>query len=610
MHTWSVHSMSWALTIGIACAAAILAALLGALGTMRAMRRRAPAQAARAVAGTPEAALVRPAPPVALPVTTHGNGHDAAEDEHLRAERADIDRRSAALEASHTALATAERVRNLMISKLSHEVRTPLNSIITLSQLLGDGTTGPLAPDQQRYIEVIHRSGTTLLGLINDVLDVAHIEAGRMDLQMSAVDVRPLIRGVGAAGEDRARGKGLPLHLNPPRVPTLAHADEDRLRQVLAALVDHAIQETTNGYVELSSDSDERSVIIRVSDTSAGASPELRGAEFDVFLTQPADRAPGPGMILAGKLTQLMGGTLVVDSAPGEGTTFSLSLPRSTDGSAAERAAEPAVTRAPISPAHVLLIEDDELERQRVADLLQNAGYRVSVASSGQDGLNNLREGRFDAVVLDLVMPGMTGLDVLRAARADEHLSSVPFVVLSALYMTRSEREVLGPTVAAVVRKGEGTGDELTLHLSRALASRTTAGPPPPSMPAERIARVLLIEEDDDNLFAIEQVLASLPVAIETAATGKEAVEICRRRAPDLILMDVELPGVSGVDVSADIRRLPDCADIPIIALTATTDRGSRSQVSEGGRDAYLSKPVKPGDVVDAVTRALQLGIH
>jgi signal transduction histidine kinase/DNA-binding response OmpR family regulator len=601
--------MSSALTIGIACAAAILAATLGALGMLLAVRRRAAVQATRSVGGTSETAPPQPAAPAAPTASTRGNGH-AADDEHLRAERAEIDRRSAAVEASRTALATAERVRNLMISKLSHEVRTPLNSIITLSQLLGDGTTGPLAPDQHRYIEVIHRSGTTLLGLINDVLDVAHIESGRMDLQMGTVDVRPLIRGVGAAGEERARSKGLPLHMNPPRVPTLAHADEDRLRQVLAALVDHAIQETTNGYIELSSDSDDRWVIIRVSDTGAGSSPELRHAEFDVFLAQPADRPPGPGLILAGKLTQLMGGTLVVDSAPGEGTTFSLSLPRSTDGSAAQRTSEAVVTRAPISPAHVLLIEDDELERLRVADILQNAGYRVSVASSGQDGLNNLREGHFDAVVLDLVMPGMTGLDVLRAARADEHLSSVPFVVLSALYMTRSEREVLGPTVAGVVRKGEGTGDELTMHLARALASRTAAGPPPPSMPAHPLARVLVIEDDDDNLFAIEQVLASLPVTIETATTGRDAIEICRRRAPNLILMDVELPGVSGADVSGDIRRLPDCADIPIIALTATAERGPRSQVPEGRCDAYLSKPVKPGDVVNAVTRALQLGIH
>jgi two-component system sensor histidine kinase/response regulator len=606
MHTWSEHSMSWALTIGIALAAATVAAVLGALGMLLAMRRRLLAEVARE--GAPTQVPPPPAASVAPASTAQPDGRAAA-DEHLRAEREELARRGAEVEASRDALATAERVRNLMISKLSHDVRTPLNSIITLSQLLGDGTTGPLAPDQRRYVEVINRSGTTLLGLINDVLDISHIESGRMDLQMGAVDVRPLIRGVGAASEERARGKGLPVHLNPPRAPLLALADEDRLRQVLSALVEHAILETTNGYVELSSESDDRNVIIRVSDTGPGSSPELRRAAFEVFLTQPTDRPPGPGMILAGKLTQLMGGTLVVDSAPGEGTTFLLSFPRAADGGAA-RASEPAVTRAPISPAHVLLIEDDELERQRVADLLQAAGYRVSVASSGQDGLNNLREGRFDAVVLDLVMPGMTGLDVLRAARADEHLSSIPFVVLSALYMTRSEREVLGPTVAAVVRKGEGTGDELTEHLARALSSRPTAGAQAPPQPGERLARVLLIEDDDENLFAIEQVLASLPVAIETAATGKDAVEICRRRAPDLILMDVELPGASGLDVSADIRRLPDCADIPIIALTATGDRTHTASPGNGGCDAYLSKPVKPGDVMNAVTRALQLGIH
>jgi signal transduction histidine kinase/CheY-like chemotaxis protein len=602
--------MSWALTmIGIACTAAIL----GALGMFLAGRRRS---LDRALERAPRPADAvpppeRPSPPVRA-VTANGDDSARAEDEQRRAqtERDDIARRGAELEAGRRALATAEGVRNLMISKLSHEVRTPLNSIITLSQLLGDGTTGPLAPDQRRYIEVIHRSGTTLLALINDVLDISHIEAGRMDLQMGAVDVRPLIRGVGAAGEERARSKGLPVHLNPPRAPVLAHADEDRLRQVLSALLDHAIQETTNGYVELSSETDDHSVIIRVSDTGPGSSPELRRVEFDIFLTHPADRPPGPGLILAGKLTKLMGGTLIVDSAPGEGTTFLLSLPRSSDEGAALRTPEPAVTPAPISPAHVLLIEDDELERQRVADLLQAAGYRVSVASSGQDGLNNLREGRFDAVVLDLVMPGMTGLDVLRAARADERLSSVPFVVLSALYMTRSERDVLGPTVAAVVRKGEGTGDELTAHLARALAARTSAGAPVPSLPAERLARVLLIEDDEDNLFAIEQVLASLPIAIETATTGKEAIEICQRRPPDLIVMDVELAGSSGLDVSADIRRLPDCAHIPIIALTATGELAERAAHPDGRCDAYLSKPVKPGEVVNAVTRALQLAIH
>lgn len=601
MHTWSVDSMSWTMTtVVVACAAATLGALAAMLMMLR---RRMPLPA------VPSATLPSPSPsPVAAPAPP-------ADTRSAELERRanELERRSAEVETRSRALETSERARNLVISKLSHEVRTPLNSIVTLSQLLDDGSAGSLAPDQRKYIEVIHRSSQTLLALINDLLDLSHIEAGRFELQLGTVDIRSLIRGVGAASEERARARGLPVHINPPRLPAMANADEDRLRQVLAALVDHAVQETTNGYVEISGEGDEERVLIRINDTGPGSTPELRGADFETFLTQSGARAPGPGLILAGKLTRLMGGTLVVDSAPGEGTTFSLSLPRAINGAATPaRLPElaPAVARSASAPAHVLLIEDDELERSRVADLLQGAGYRVSVASSGQEGLNRLREGRFEAVVLDLVMPGMTGLDVLRAARADEHLSSTPFIVLSALYMTRSEREVLGPTVAGVVRKGEGTGEELTTFLARALAARgaNDAGATPPR--TERLARVLLVEDDDDNLFAIEQVLASLPVTIETAASGKEAVEICRRRAPNLILMDVELPGDSGLDVSSDIRRLPDCADIPIIALTTGAEPGGRRAGIDGRCDAYLSKPVKPGDVVSAVSRALQLGIH
>ncbi len=611
MHTWSVDSMSWIITtVVVACAAASLAAL----ATVLLLRRRVPG-------------LVHPRPEAPAPLTTAAAGtldstqveQRAAEVEgriaELERRGVEADQRAAEIEARGQALETSERVRNLLISKLSHDVRTPLNSIITLSQLLNDGSAGALGPDQRKYAEVIHRSGQSLLALINDLLDLSHIEAGRFDLQMGAVDVRPLIRGVGAASEERARAKGLPVHINPPRLPILASADEDRLRQTLATLVDHAIQETTNGYVELSGEGDERQVVIRISDTGPGSTPELRRADFESFLTQTSlGKSPGPGLILAGKLARLMGGALVVDSAPGEGTTFSLTLARDNNGaSAAAKTPEPVPGARSGAPAHVLLIEDDELERGRVAELLQGAGYRVSVASSGQEGLNRLREGRFDAVVLDLVMPGMTGLDVLRAARTDDRLSATPFVVLSALYMTRSEREVLGPTVAAVVRKGEGTADELTTFLARALAARGARDTAPAPVTTERLARVLLVEDDDDNLFAIEQVLASLPVTIETATTGRDAIEICRRRAPNLILMDVERRGdvgESGLDVSADIRRLPDCADIPIIALTATAERTDRDPGTGVRGDTYLSKPVKPGDVVSAVSRALQLGIH
>jgi signal transduction histidine kinase/CheY-like chemotaxis protein len=382
----------------------------------------------------------------------------------------DLEFRAAELTARERTLQAAERLRNLLISKLSHDVRTPLNSMITLSQLLADGSTGPLSADQHKYSEVIHRSSQQLLSLVNDVLDLSHIEVERLDLQISAIDVRPLIRGVGAAHDDLARGKGLPLHLNPPRMPLLVDGDEDRLRQVLGTLVAHAVGETANGYVELSADGDDRQVAIRISDTGPGLSPELRAADFEAFLIHDPDRSPVPALILAGRLVKLMGGALTVDSSPGEGTTFVMTLPRSQAQSAAPaRSADEPDAR--MAGGHVLLIEDDAAERQRVADLLLGAGYRVSVAPSGQDGMAQLQSMSFDVVVLDLVMPGMSGLDVLRAVRGDDRLAAPPFVVLSALYMTRTEREVLGPSVMAVVRKGEGNAEELLAQVARARAA-------------------------------------------------------------------------------------------------------------------------------------------
>ncbi len=211
-----------------------------------------------------------------------------------------------------------DRLRSVLLSRMSHDLRSPLNSVITLSQLLAEGGAGPLSSDQRSYVEVINRNGRTLLGLINNILELA-------------------------AGE-----------------------------------------------------------------------------------TEQANAEPANG-----------------DHAGGE----------------------------PPGPPHgaVLLIEDDGMERQRVGGLLERAGFSVTPASSGDEGLGLLRSRRFDAVVLDLVMPGLTGLDVLRAARVEERLAEVPFIVLSALYMTKTERAVLGPGVVSVVRKGDVTSDELTLALRRAI---------------------------------------------------------------------------------------------------------------------------------------------
>jgi CheY-like chemotaxis protein/signal transduction histidine kinase len=568
-----------------------------------------------------------PSPPAAAP---RGDGHDQVV--ALTEERAQLDERTKRAE-------RADALRNLLVSKMSHDLRTPLNSVVTLSQLLLEGNAGALTIEQRKYVEIIHRNGQTLLALISDILDLASLEAGRLEVEAVPFDLRALARGVADAAAPAARKKGLPLHVNLPRRAVFARADEERLRHVLLALVERAVAGTRNGYVELSVDGDGERARVLVADTGGGLPAEARGALYDDFLTQvgpfAASSVPSLSLALAGRVVRLMNGDITVDSVAGEGATFTIALPAAPDEAAArtrdgqaeseEAAAAPGGgagtdggAAAEKASGHVLLIEDDEIERRRVRDTLVAAGYDVTLSSSGDEGLGLLAASHYDAVVLDLVMPGMSGLDVLRRARADERLAGTPFVVLSALYMTKNERDVLGPGVSGVVRKGDDTSAELVAQLRRAVArGAAVAGArggdrragPAPSSNAPR-ARVLVVEDNVDNLFTIQKVLASLPVTIETAASGPEAIELCRHHPPDLIMMDVELPGMSGLDASRAIHALPDCANVPIIALTADVMQGDRERVLAAQCSAYLPKPVQPLDVVSAVTRALHLAAH
>jgi CheY-like chemotaxis protein/signal transduction histidine kinase len=510
----------------------------------------------------------------------------------------------------------ADQLRNLLLSKMSHDIRTPLNSVITLSQLLVDGSAGRLAFEQRKYLEVIHRNGQALLSLFNDIVDLSSLEAGRLEIEYAPVDLRPLLQTVSDAVTPLARKKSLPLHVNVPRKMITARADEERLRQLLTNIVEHAIGQTDNGYVELSAESDGGRAIIRISDTGVAMNKLARGALFDDFLTglgpfveSGEGRGSGLGLVVAGRLIKLMGGEIAVDSMHGEGTTFTISLPLPSDEGAVRPATKEPIA-ADITGGHVLLIEDDEIERRRVGAALERAGFDVVLAASGQEGLTLLREGHFDAVVLDLVMPGMSGLDVLRSARADDRLANTPIVVLSALYMSKSERDVLGPGVAGVVRKGETTAQELTTHLRQAIQPAGGKSHRDQILSMMRPAQVLVVDDNADNLFAIKQILASLPVTVETATSGPEAIECCRRHRPDVIMMDVQLPGLSGLEASRAIRELPDCRNIPIIALTAEAMQGDRERVMAAQCSDYLAKPVQPVDVVSAVTRALQIQFH
>jgi two-component system, sensor histidine kinase len=363
--------------------------------------------------------------------------------------------------------------RDALLLRLSHDLRAPLGSVVTLCQLLLDGDAGPLSMKQHQYVEVIRRGGQTVLALVDDMLDLVAIDSGRSDVEPELVDVAALARQAADTSHPLAREKGIPIQVSAPSRPVAARVDARRLRHVLSRMVEHVVSATDHGYVEVDVEpSTSGTVEVAIRNTRDGLSEAARRMlDAHVDLEAPATsaaelQAPLP-LTVAARLARKLGSPIELRQADDEGLSLALSLPLAGDGVALS----PVEDRPVHTGSRVLLIDDDDAERVQVTARLEASGYAVLPVSSGEAGLRLMRLRPFDAVVLDLVMPGLSGLEVLRAARADGRLTHLPFVVLSAMYMTRAERAVLGPGVAGVVRKGDVSGDELLRAVERALSA-------------------------------------------------------------------------------------------------------------------------------------------
>jgi signal transduction histidine kinase/CheY-like chemotaxis protein len=362
--------------------------------------------------------------------------------------------------------------RDALLLRMSHDLRGPLGSVVTLCQLLLDGDAGPLSMKQHQYVEVIRRGGQNVLALVDDILDLVGLESGRSDLDADATDLSAMARQVSDSTHGSAREKGIPVQVSVPNRPVTGIVDGRRLRHVLARMVEHVVSATDHGYVEvLVEPTAAGDATLTVRNTRDGLSEAARRAlDAGLNLEAPAsaipDGQPPLPLAIAARLARRLGTPISVRTGEDEGLALAITVPLS-ERTAVAIPSNGGVTHA---GARILIIDDDDAERDQVGKRLQESGYAVSSVASGDDGLRLMRENAFDAVVLDLVMPGLSGLEVLRAARADTRLAHLPFVVLSAMYMTRAERAVLGPSVATVVRKGEATGDELLRAVERALS--------------------------------------------------------------------------------------------------------------------------------------------
>lgn len=510
------------------------------------------------------------------------------------------------------ALDEANRMKSSFLSNMSHELRTPLNSVIALSGVLNRRLRNAIPEEEYEYIDIIARNGRHLLSLINDVLDLSRIESGREDILFASILVQDLLNEVVDMLAPQAEEKGIQLDVRLPDVLPAVTTDAGKCRQILINLIGNAIKFTEQGSVRISVEEAKDSVCVVITDTGIGIAPDLISHVFEEF-TQADDSiarkygGTGLGLAIAQRYAGALQASIDVSSTLGIGSTFTLTLPLSLVG-----VADPAGTQTrmphrtgqhPFSAeptAHrkgacVLVVEDNEAARIQLREVLEREGYNLVFANDGAEVLLRIQENLPDAVILDLMMPEVNVFEVSRVIRSEERIRALPVLILTAKHLTHEELASLkGNQIHQLIQKGDVNKHDLL----RAVAAMVAPEPSSPiisgsltKIPKSRKPRVLIVEDNLDNLITIRAVLSETCQIIQ-ATNGQESLDLARSDPPDLILLDIALPGLDGFKVLDLLKKDSTLLGIPVVALTARAMKGDRHEILSHGFDAYLSKPV------------------